>query len=59
MNALLKWMKCDAHNLTTDNEQHKTKANYTPLNQEELQEILRKPWPSWPKEMFLIINNKD
>ena len=56
MNALLKLLNCKSKDFETDNEQHKTKANYTTLKQEELEKILRKPWPSWPKEMFLKID---
>lgn len=54
LNLLLQWLGSDATVVGKDRSaSHKSKTSYQPLSDQEFQEALRSPWPSWPLDKFL------
>ena len=56
INALLLWLDCSAvfHD-SNQSESNRSKKNYVPLSDSEMERILYGPWPTWPKEKFLDV----
>ena len=56
INALLGWLESNAAYSPQDQKQvHTSKKSYTPLTDEELESVLKEPWPVWPPESLLTV----
>ncbi len=56
VNALLRWLgHSDSFHEPERSELHRSKKSYVALADEELQEILQKPWPTWPSDHVLDV----
>lgn len=52
--SLAQQLGCKDFKLSSEpEEEHRTKARYTPWSQEELETFIRQPWPNWPNAMWL------
>tara|TARA_B110000459_G_C16598351_1_gene489800 strand:- start:694 stop:1803 length:1110 start_codon:yes stop_codon:yes gene_type:complete len=56
INALLLWLDCSAvFHEPNQIESNRSKKNYVPLSDAEIERILYRPWPTWPKDKFLDV----
>ena len=56
LTALISELGCDETPVFTASAQatHKTPARYTPWTEAQLNDVLSRPWPSWPNAMCLL-----
>ncbi len=56
LTELLSVLGCEETPVFSESAQatHKTPARYTPWTEEELSQVLSRPWPSWPNAMCLL-----